>query len=170
VILGTFYFADWLIKYSRNPRPHIKFMALAAAVAFIGALPTTGIVPEGVQDLLHTSSPWWSATFLSVTSILIFIVDYTLFHFRKIYYPRNGLFIVGTILSIFFIGKAVAHDQIASSHCYQIVTTNDTISDVRLVRTSTMGYIIAVNGTIVFLPAGEVRKIKAEAPRCPKGP
>jgi hypothetical protein len=202
VILGAFYFADWLIKYSRNPHPHIKIAkTLGAVTLVIGASPfIIVVVPTGilqmVQNLAQTFSPWWSATlaqtfspwwaaaFLSIASISFFIADYIRFQLRKIYSPRNGLLMVVTLSAIFSIGKVVAHNQISSAQCYQIVTKEGTISDkegtisdkegtiseVRLVRTSTMGFIIAVNGRITFLSAGEVRRINAEnAKECGKG-
>jgi hypothetical protein len=71
-------------------------------------------------------------------------------------------FFFNMVMAVFMFGRAIAYDQIFSPQLYSIITHDSTISDAALVRSSSMGFIISINGTIMFLPTGEIRQIIAK--------
>jgi hypothetical protein len=65
-----------------------------------------------------------------------------------------------TCLTVSFYGGYTAQQQAYYSKTkYSIVTKSGAFSDVRMVRTSSSGFLISSEKIIMFVPAGEVRYI-----------
>jgi hypothetical protein len=63
-------------------------------------------------------------------------------------------------LAILFAGGWIAEREALESEVLYKITTKDTeYNNVRLVRTSSSGFIISRDRQIIFLPAGEVKSV-----------
>lgn len=69
------------------------------------------------------------------------------------------------MLAIAFAGRAVAQSQITSAFSYTVTTKDDVKKVVRIVRSSSMGFIVASEGAVTFIPTGEIKLISADPPK-----
>lgn len=69
------------------------------------------------------------------------------------------------MLAIACAGRAVAQSQIASAFSYTVMTKDDVKKAVRIVRSSSAGFIVASEGAISFIPTGEIKLISADPPK-----
>jgi hypothetical protein len=58
--------------------------------------------------------------------------------------------------------KAVAYAQVFSKDRYTLTTHSSVINGVALIRTSSVGLLIAIDGKVMFYPLSEIRNIEAE--------
>lgn len=72
-------------------------------------------------------------------------------------------------LGIMIGGAAMARQQIARSDVhYDIVTKSGAFVDVRILRSSSSGFVFSAGDHILFVPSGEVRLIKATNDAAPR--
>ena len=68
------------------------------------------------------------------------------------------------ILCITYAGRAVAASQLLSDITYTITTKDASIKNVRLIRSSSMGFLVAIDKTVSFIPSSEVKQIQSDIP------
>jgi hypothetical protein len=82
---------------------------------------------------------------------------------RAVYGSEVSSLVVLIVLTVFNAGRLEAHEEIfAKKDLYEIVLKDSTIKDARIVRTSSSGFIIAINGIVKYLPKDEVRMLSAQ--------
>jgi hypothetical protein len=68
--------------------------------------------------------------------------------------------VAGGLFTVLWVGAAVAYNQAAGTTTLYNVTTKDAeFGNVRLVRSSSSGFIISRDKQIIYIPAGELKKI-----------
>jgi len=67
-------------------------------------------------------------------------------------------------LCITYAGRAVAESQLTSDYTYTITTKDASLKNIRIIRTSSMGFLIAIDRLISFVPSSEVKRIQSDLP------
>jgi hypothetical protein len=99
-------------------------------------------------------------------AILLLAVEYTDFKTtKKILASGAFLAFVTSVLGLYYLGRAVAEHEI-----YVVKTTyNFTVKDLyepivgKILRSSSSGFIVFADDRIMFIPQGEIKRIKATA-------
>jgi hypothetical protein len=69
------------------------------------------------------------------------------------------------IMTVYFAGRSEANEAILKKKdLYEIVLKDSNLRDVRIVRSSSNGFIFAINGIVKYLPKEEVRMLTAQTP------
>jgi hypothetical protein len=145
-------------------RPKFRKWILRATIIipafFYGALLL--IPTRYVPEIINLNNPFGHATLMSLCALLWLITAYL-----RIKTSDMDLLIVGGVLfAVFFAtflwGKAIAYAQVFSKDHYTLTTHRSVINGVALIRTSTGGVLVAVDGKIMFFPLSEIRNIEAE--------
>lgn len=71
--------------------------------------------------------------------------------------------IIVSISLVFYVGRAVAaYEAFDNPFLYQLAMKNNITLDVRIVRSSSMGFIVVENGFLLFLPRDQVFEVRSK--------
>jgi hypothetical protein len=165
VVQAAFLFAEGFLSFTERQDAWIKFrkwylIAAIVIVIFMGLdlVPFTSYEPK----YLRIGHPWRNAISYSVFAVLNLMANYIWFRVRAITLSDLGILFYMMAMAVFSLGQATAYNQIFSSSLYDIATRSGDITGAALVRSSSMGFIVSVNGKILFIPVAEVRQITSE--------
>jgi hypothetical protein len=74
----------------------------------------------------------------------------------------NSVFLLcaGALFAVFWVGGAIAdHEAFSSGTLYRVVAKTQTYDGVRLVRSSSSGFLIVKDKQVIYLPSGELTSI-----------
>ena len=76
--------------------------------------------------------------------------------------PSHWLFAVVLVSGLAFTAGLFASEvEAADNRTYQVTSKSETIPAAHILRTSSNGFIISVNGIVQFIPQAEIKLIKA---------
>jgi len=110
----------------------------------------------------HSFNPWFSAVTFTVMTVPYLMSVYLWIKMNTLSLFDVGCAIFLVLSTVFDWGKAIAYQQVFSTTLYKIITRDSVIEGAALVRSSSAGFIVALDGKIMFLPAAEIRQIVAE--------
>jgi hypothetical protein len=171
VLLGglqtIFSIVDASLKFSASPEAAWTKLRKPGSLAFGligGAMLLLGSLPADYTPISfpRIGNPWWSVL-VSTTAAVPYLMAAHLWlklNILTLFDVGSVLFMIG--YGLFSWGQAIAHEQVFSTRVYKIITHDSVIDGATLVRSSSAGFIIALDGKIMFLPSAEIRQIIAE--------
>ena len=103
-----------------------------------------------------------TALFFCAIAIILLAVEYADYKkYHKVGISGGSLTLIISILALYYLGRAVAEHQI-----YTVKTTYEFEVNYlpifgKILRSSSTGFIVFTDERILFLPQGEIRRVKA---------
>lgn len=135
------------------------YAALIIVVFLAGALAPRKYVPE----IFLFANPWGEVTLFTGFTIIQLMASYVWYKGEVFTWADLGYSLFPVFFAVFWWGKATAYSQVFSSQRYTLTTHQSVLNGASLVRTSPAGFLISVDGTIMFFPISEIRSVIAEA-------
>ncbi len=163
---GAFGLAESFLKFSTQPDAawaRLRKINLVGfgLILFFGAIILSA--PKDISPIKYAgNSPAPTADLYAIFAIMQVTAGYLWFKLGIFTLADVGYVGFPVIFAVFSMGKVIAYNQIFSTQHYTLTTEKSVIAGAALVRTSPEGFLIAHDGTIMFIPMREVSTIEAE--------
>lgn len=151
--------------YVRKPIDFEKAFPFTLALKVIAAIVFLSFLLGLVFDWQYLRTDIYGAIASFFTAFCIGLHGYVRLRASGNLLPSDYILAFATaLIALLFSGRAVAEGQIVYRLTYNVTTTDGSLNDVRLVRSSSMGFIIAEGRKILFIPASQVKQIESRTP------
>ena len=160
-------YLESLLKYSGTSSGRKKILWVVGAFAFavlMGIATVHFLFPQ--YEPKHFLADRLIAMFSVIMAILLLAVEYADFKkINKIGISGGVFAFVMTVLALYYSGRAVAEHEIytvKTTYAFIVKDLNEPIVG-KILRSSSTGFIVFADDRIMFLPQGEIKRVKATA-------